>query len=143
MRDDKLKNMQPSESSTTKRTLREATCRINYSIDQDEVVRPNMVFVRDEDRPDVKYQIKQLYRDMAKGELPIQSLNDPDEKIDPKTGEKSKLFQCPVCSKTMRDEINVERHVNFLHTMKKWYKCDQCFIAKLDSFMIRSYAYAL
>ena len=109
MRDDKLKIIQPSESSATKRTLREAICRINYTIDQDEVVRPNMVFVRDEDRPDVKYQIKQLYRDMAKGELPIQCLNDPDEKIDPKTGEKSKLFQCPVCSKTMRDEINVER----------------------------------
>ena len=98
-----------------------------------------MVLVRDEDRPDVKYQIKQLYRDMAKGEQSIQCLNDPDGKIDPKTGENTKLYQCPVCSKTMRDEINVERHVNFLHTMKKWYKCDICYIAKLDSFMIRSH----
>ena len=131
-----LKKIQPLESQTTKRTLREGSSRINYTIDQDDVIRPNMVLVRDEDRPDVKYQIKQLYRDMAKGELSIQCLDDPDGKIDPKTGENTKLYQCPVCSKTMRDEINVERHVNFLHTMKKWYKCDICYIAKLDSFMI-------
>ena len=43
---------------------------------------------------------------MKKGELPIQCFDDPDGKIDPKTGERTKLFQCQVCSKTMRDKIN-------------------------------------
>ena len=139
MRDEKLKKIQPTEIPTTKRTLREGNQKKNYILDFDDEFPRNMVFVRDEDRPDVKYQIKQLYEDMKKGELPIQCFDDPDGKIDPKTGERTKLFQCQVCSKTMRDEINVERHVNFLHTMKKWYKCDQCYIAKLDSFMIRSH----
>ena len=76
---------------------------------------------------------------MEKAKLPIDCFEDPEGQSDPKTGEKITWYKCPVCPKTMRDEINVHRHINFLHAMNKWYKCDQCGVAKLDSFMLRSH----
>ena len=141
MRDKRIGSTE-NTTTTTKRTLREGSYSKRSYVeepDDDSKSVNNKTLVKDEDRDDVKPKIRKLYEDMRKGELPIQYFDDPEGAPDPKTGEKITWYKCPVCAKTMREEINVQRHINFLHTMKNWYKCDECGAAKLDSFMLRSH----
>ena len=106
---------------TTKRELRgSGFARVSYAVDleeEDRNVPAHGTPVRDEDRWDVKPQIRKLYEEMEKSKLPIDCFEDPEGQSDPKTGEKITWYKCPVCPKTMRDEINVHRHINFLHAM--------------------------
>ena len=101
MRDKRL----GSTETTTKRTLREGSySKRSYAEEPDEVCKSvdRKIPVKDEERDDVKPQIRKLYEDMKKGALPIKYFEDSEGALDPKTGEKITWYKCPVCAKAMR-----------------------------------------
>ena len=35
-------------------------------------------------------------------------------------------YKCSFCDTIIKDKYNLNRHINALHTMNKWYKCNKC-----------------